>query len=36
MSTPEEKGVMVLMLPKTPDINLDMSLSAEWREGELW
>ncbi len=34
--TPEEKGVMVLALPKTPPLNLDTPLSAEWREGELW
>jgi aminoglycoside 2'-N-acetyltransferase I len=36
MATPEEKGVMVLELLKTPNIDLDMPLSAEWREGELW
>ena len=36
MSTPEVKGVMVLKLPKTPDIDLGMPLSMEWREGELW
>jgi len=36
IATPEEKGVMVLALPKTPLLDLDTSLSAEWREGELW
>lgn len=35
-ATPEERGVMVLALPKTPLLNLDAPLSAEWREGELW
>ena len=35
-ATPEEKGVMVLILPKTPQIDLNAPLSAEWREGELW
>ena len=33
--TPDEK-VMVLRLPKTPYLDLDLSLSAEWREGEVW
>ena len=36
MATPEERGVMVLVLPETPRIDLEMPLSAEWREGELW
>ncbi len=36
LATPEEKGVMVLPLPKTPPLDLDSTLSAEWREGELW
>jgi aminoglycoside 2'-N-acetyltransferase I len=36
MPTPNEHGVMVLMLPLTSPIDLDASLSAEWREGELW
>jgi hypothetical protein len=27
---------MVLCLPKTPDLDLEASLSVEWREGELW
>lgn len=35
-ATPEEKGVMVLALPKTPPLDLKAPLSAEWREGELW
>jgi aminoglycoside 2'-N-acetyltransferase I len=33
--TPEER-VMILRLPKTPTLDLDSPLSAEWREGELW
>jgi len=36
IATPEEKGVMVLVLSKTPPLDLDTPLSAEWREGELW
>lgn len=33
--TPDEE-VMVLRLPRTPPLDLDAPLSAEWREGELW
>lgn len=33
--TPDEV-VMILRLPKTPGLDLDAALSAEWREGELW
>jgi GNAT superfamily N-acetyltransferase len=33
--TPDEK-VMILRLPNTPSLNLDLPLSAEYREGELW
>jgi len=29
-------SVMILRLPKTPPLDLTSSLSAEWREGELW
>lgn len=28
--------IMVLTLPNSPDIDIHASLSAEWREGELW
>ena len=35
VSTPEER-VMILRLPKTPPLALDLPLSAEWREVELW
>lgn len=35
-ATPDER-VMILRLEKTPDgLDLDASLSAEWRPGELW
>lgn len=34
--TPGEGEVMIYRLPKTPDLNLNAPLSAEWREGELW
>jgi aminoglycoside 2'-N-acetyltransferase I len=33
--TPDER-IMILRLPKTPSLDLDLPLSAEWREGELW
>ncbi|HEY44015.1 MAG TPA: GNAT family N-acetyltransferase [Anaerolineae bacterium] len=33
--TPDER-IMILRLPKTPSLDLDQPLSAEWREGELW
>jgi aminoglycoside 2'-N-acetyltransferase I len=35
MPTPDEE-VMILRLPRTPPLDLDVPLSAEWREGELW
>lgn len=34
-ATPGEE-VMIGRLPRTPELNLDEPLSAEWREGELW
>jgi len=34
MSTPAIKGFMVLILPKTPDIDLGMPLSVEWRKSD--
>jgi aminoglycoside 2'-N-acetyltransferase I len=33
--TPDER-VMVLRLPESPPFDLDDSLSAEWRPGEVW
>lgn len=35
IATPGE-DVMIRRLPRTPDIDLDSLLTAEWREGELW
>ena len=34
--SPEDEEVMILRMPKTPDLDLTAPLSAEWREGELW
>lgn len=36
MSSQEEGTVMVLALPNSPELDVNTSLSAEWREGELW
>ncbi len=33
---PTDDHCMILRLPKTPPLDLDSSLSAEWRKGELW
>jgi hypothetical protein len=36
-SPPEDaEEVMIYRLPRTPTLDLTLSLSAEWREGELW
>ncbi len=35
LPTPDDE-VMILRLPDTPVLDLDWSLSAEWRGGELW
>lgn len=35
IATPDEE-VMILRLPRTPSLDLNAPLSAEWREGELW
>ena len=35
LPTPDEE-VMIFRLPKTPVLDLDLPLSAEWREGEVW
>jgi aminoglycoside 2'-N-acetyltransferase I len=35
VSTPDNR-VMILSLPRTPAIDLDAPMSAEWRPGELW
>ena len=36
LTSPEDEEVMIFRLPKTPSLDLNASLSAEWREGELW
>ena len=36
ISSPHDEEVMIFRLPKTPVLDLNDSLSAEWREGELW
>jgi aminoglycoside 2'-N-acetyltransferase I len=35
VATPEER-VMILALPKTPQLDLTVPLSVEWRPGEVW
>jgi aminoglycoside 2'-N-acetyltransferase I len=34
--SPGEEEVMIFRLPKTPELDLNSPLSAEWREGDLW
>lgn len=34
--SPSDEEVMILRLPRTPELNLDGLLTAEWRVGELW
>lgn len=34
--SPEDEEVMIYRLPKTAELDLSVSLSAEWREGEQW
>jgi len=36
LASADEEQVMILRLPRTPLLDLDMPLSAEWRQGELW
>ena len=36
LSTPADERVMIYRLPKTPPLDLNAPLSAEWRAGELW
>jgi aminoglycoside 2'-N-acetyltransferase I len=35
IATPDEE-VMILPLPLTPSLDLDLPLSVEWRPGEVW
>lgn len=36
VASPADEEVMILRLEKTPPLDVFESLSAEWREGELW
>ncbi len=36
LRSPDDEEVMIFRLPKTPVLDLNAPLSAEWREGELW
>jgi len=33
---PADESVMILRLPKTPNLDLSQPISIEWREGEVW
>lgn len=33
---PADESVMILRLAKTPDLDLSLPISVEWREGEVW
>ena len=34
--TPADECVLILRLPRTPDLDITALLTAEWRPGELW
>lgn len=36
LPSPDDEEVMIFRLPKTPTLDLNATLSAEWRTGELW
>lgn len=36
IQSPSDEEVMILRLPRTPELDIHAPLSAEWREGELW
>ena len=36
MTSSHGETVMILQLPNSPELDINASLSAEWREGELW
>ena len=36
LPSPSDEEVMIYRLPRTPALDIDALLSAEWREGELW
>jgi aminoglycoside 2'-N-acetyltransferase I len=33
---PADEVFMILRLPKTPDLDLSLPISVEWRQGEIW
>jgi aminoglycoside 2'-N-acetyltransferase I len=33
---PEDESVMICRLPKTPELDLSLPISIEWRPGEVW
>lgn len=33
---PEDELVLIYCLPQTPDLDLSLPISIEWREGEVW
>ena len=33
---PTDEEMMILRLPKTPNLDLTLPISVEWREGEVW
>ena len=33
---PADEAIMILRLPKTPDLDLTQPISVEWRQGEVW
>lgn len=36
LASPDDEEVMIFRLHKTPSLDLNAPLSAEWRDGELW
>ncbi len=33
---PDDEEAMIFRLPTTPDLDLTVPISIEWREGEIW
>ena len=33
---PTDESMMILRVPKTPDLDLTLPISVEWREGDVW
>lgn len=36
IASPPDERVMIYRLPKTPELDLDTTISIEWRVGEVW